>query len=110
MPTGFGAALAQQSAPTVRIALLIGAAIVVLILFGLAIKKLRASLLGGGTSAPGETLDLGELQRQRDAGEISEEEFQSLRRAILGLPPREADVGDGAGQGPNNPPGGPTPR
>jgi len=104
-------ALAQQNAPTARIAVLIGAAIVVLILFGLAIKRLRSSLLGGGPSAPGETLDLGELQRQRDAGEISEEEFQSLRRAILGLPPREAggDVSDGAGQGPNNPPGGPTP-
>lgn len=97
------AALAQQSATTVRLALLIGAAIVVLVLFGLAIKRLRSSLLGGGTGAPGETLDLGELQRQRDAGEISEEEFQSLRRAILGLPPRDP------GEGPNNSPGGPTP-
>jgi len=82
--------LAQDSAPTVRIAMLIGIAIVALIVFGLVIKKLRASLLGGGAPAPGESLDIGELQRQRDAGQISEEEFQSLRRAILGLPPKPA--------------------
>ncbi len=82
-----------QAAPTGRIILLIGLAIVAVILFGLIALTLRRRLFGDAVEQ-GEAFDMESLQRQRRAGLISEEEFRSLRRALLGLPPENPPPGE----------------
>ncbi len=77
--------LAQRDIPTGRIVLSIGGAIVGLIVLGLVLLAVRRRLLSGDDPARA-TLDMETLQRQKREGTISEEEFRSLRRALLGLP------------------------
>ena len=74
--------------PAGQIILRLGAAIVALIVLGLVVMALRRHLLGGDEPA-GAALDMETLQRQKKEGVISEEEFRSLRRALLGLPVEE---------------------
>ena len=68
------------------------------------------TVVGGSTDAlsrqleqtweeAGGVLDMETLQRQHRAGEISEEEFKSLRRAILGLPAEKSERGVGGSAG-----------
>ncbi len=85
--------LLSQQVPTGKLIGLIGGAIVVLIVLGVAVMALRRRLLAEGEAGGG--LDMETLQRQHRAGEISEEEFKTLRRAILGLPAEESRRGGG---------------
>jgi hypothetical protein len=89
--TGSLAALAQ-AAPTGRVILLIGLAIAALLVFGLLALALRRRLFAGADAEPGEAFDMDTLQRQHKAGLISDEEFRTLRRALLGLPPEAAQA------------------
>jgi len=86
------AALAQ-AVSSGRLILLIGVAIAALIVFGLLALSLRRRLLATEDPERGEAFDLETLQRQRRAGQITEEEFRTLRRALLGLPPEPAERG-----------------
>ena len=61
------------------------AAVVVLGLVVLAAKRFYVKSLHDGPQQQDFTLE--SLERLRDAGEISREEFARLRRARLGLPP-----------------------
>lgn len=74
-----------QDIPTGAIMLRIGGVIVALIVLGVAVLSVRRRLLGGGPADSGAALDMETLQRQHREGAISEEEFRTLRRALLGL-------------------------
>ena len=89
--------LLSQQVPTGKLIGLIGGAIVVLIVLGAVVMGLRRRLLGGEETGGG--LDMETLQRQHRAGEISEEEFKTLRRAILGLPAEKSEQGVGGSAG-----------
>lgn len=77
-----------QQVPTGPIILRIGAVIVALIVLGVAVLAIRRRLLAADDPAAA-PLDMETLQRQKREGAITEEEFRSLRRAILGLPPED---------------------
>lgn len=81
-----------QSLPAGRLVLLIGLAIVALLAAGVAVVQLRRRLFGSHTADSG--FDLETLQRQLRAGEITEAEFRTLRRALLGLPPEPSGSED----------------
>ncbi len=80
-----------QEIPTGSLILRIGGVIVALIVLGVALLMIRRRLLAADDPAAA-PLDMETLQRQKREGTITEEEFRSLRRAILGLPPE--DVAD----------------
>ncbi len=101
LTTTYQTILAQQ-VPTSKIVTLIGGAIVVLIVAGLLLMALRRRLLA--QHQEGESLDMETLQRQHREGVISDDEFKTLRRVILGLPaegepPKEAASGNGPENG-----------
>jgi len=79
----------QRDIPTGEIILRLGGAIVALIVLGLVVMALRRRLLGGNDPADA-ALDMDTLHRQKKDGIISEAEFRSLRRALLGLPAEDA--------------------
>lgn len=80
--------LAQRDIPTGRLIVSLGGAIVGLIVLGLVLLAVRRRLLAGDDPARA-PLDMESLQRQKREGVISEDEFRSLRRALLGLPPED---------------------
>lgn len=74
---------------TTRAVFLIGVTIVVLAAVGIGARLFRRIMLT--PAEPAATLDLERLTREHRAGRITDEEFRSLRRAVLGLGPLEED-------------------
>lgn len=74
--------LAQSSGDTVRVLIWIGVLIVVALGGGAIAMIVRAKLLSSDDDADGGTL-LEHLQKMRDRGEISDEEFRATRRTMI---------------------------
>ena len=82
-----------------RAALWAGALAGVIVVAGAAVMALRRRLFGSGAPADAPVMELHELRALRERGEVSDEEYESLRAALIrgygGAEGVRAVVGDG---------------
>lgn len=60
--------------------------------FIIVLKLKKVFHIGAKSSPPAEAMSMDDLERIHDAGMISADEFSKMRRALLGLPPKEQEI------------------
>jgi len=91
---GQGSAFLAEGSLLGRTLLWGGVLLVLLIVLGAALLLVRRWLLAGKHSRAGEAFPLSYLEALHRAGELSDEQYDRLRRAALGLPDSSAKKGN----------------